>query len=73
VRIHGGALDSIEGIVVSNTGRKFIVSVDTIQRSVAVELEGSSYGVEVISVCKRKGPSDILQDDRFGRVVGMRQ
>jgi transcription antitermination factor NusG len=73
VRIHGGALDSIEGIVVSNTGRKFIVSVDTIQRSVAVELEGSSYGVEVISVCKRKGPSDILLDDRFGRVVGMRQ
>ena len=56
VRIRGGALDSIEGIVVSNTGRKFIVFfVDTIQRSVAVQLEDSSYRIEVIPVCSARG------------------
>jgi transcription antitermination factor NusG len=71
VRIRGGALDNIEGIVVSNTGRKFIVSVETIQRSVAVQLEDASYGIEVISICKRPGRSDILQDDSSDRAVGM--
>jgi transcription antitermination factor NusG len=73
VRIRGGALDSMEGIVVTNTGRRFIVSVDTIQRSVAVQLEDSSYGIEVIPVCKRKALSDILRDDRLGQAVGMSQ
>jgi transcriptional antiterminator NusG len=71
VRIRGGALDSMEGIVVSNTGRKFIVSVETIQRSVAVQLEDGSYGVELISVCKRNGSSDILQYDGLDQAVGM--
>jgi len=45
VRIHGGALDSLEGILVSANGNKsFVISVDAIQRSLAVRVEG--YQVE---------------------------
>jgi transcription antitermination factor NusG len=45
VRIRGGALDGVEGIL-SGRGndQKLIVSVDTIQRSISVSLEG--YEVE---------------------------
>jgi len=47
VRIRGGALDGVEGVL---TGRgneeKLIVSVETIQRSVSVSLEG--YEVEPV-------------------------
>ena len=47
VRIRGGALDGVEGIL-SGRGndQKLIVSVDTIQRSISVSLEG--YEVEPV-------------------------
>jgi len=45
VRIRSGALDGMEGILVSQNGdRTLIVSVDALQRSLAVRLEG--YEVE---------------------------
>jgi transcription antitermination factor NusG len=45
VRIRGGALDGLEGILLSRKGnRKLIVSVDAMQRSLAVQIEG--YNVE---------------------------
>jgi transcription antitermination factor NusG len=39
VRIRGGALDGVEGIL-AECGRRLIVSVNAIQRSLAVTLEG---------------------------------
>lgn len=45
VRIHGGALEGIEGILVArNSDSSLIVSVQMIQRSVALRVEG--YDVE---------------------------
>ena len=47
VRIRGGALDGLEGILVSRNGdRTLVISVDAIQRSLAVRVEG--YEVEPI-------------------------
>lgn len=47
VRIRGGALDGVEGVLAgAGKDRKLIVSVDTIQRSISVALEG--YEVELI-------------------------
>jgi transcription antitermination factor NusG len=47
VRIRGGALDGLEGILVSrNGGRNLVISVDAIQRSLAVSVEG--YNVEAV-------------------------
>jgi transcription antitermination factor NusG len=47
VRIHSGALDGVEGILVSRSGeRALVVSVDAIDRSLAVRIEG--YDVEPI-------------------------
>lgn len=47
VRIHGGALDGIQGIFLSRTGdRRLVISVDLMQRSVAVQIEG--YDVEPV-------------------------
>jgi transcription antitermination factor NusG len=41
VRIRSGALDGVEGILVSRNGkRSVVVSVDAIQRSLAVRVEG---------------------------------
>ena len=41
VRIRSGALDGMEGILVSrNGGRSLVVSIDAIQRSLSVRLEG---------------------------------
>ena len=41
VRIRSGALDGMEGILVSRNGdRTLVVSIDAIQRSLAVRLEG---------------------------------
>jgi transcription antitermination factor NusG len=41
VRIRSGALDGLEGILVSRNGdRKLVVSVDAIQRSLAVRIDG---------------------------------
>ena len=45
VRIRGGAMDGVEGILLSRDGdRTLVVSVDVIQRSLAVRIEG--YDVE---------------------------
>ena len=45
VRIRGGAMNGVEGILVARNGdRTLIVSVDVIQRSLAVSIEG--YHVE---------------------------
>lgn len=45
VRIRSGALDGVEGILVSRNGScRLVISVDAIQRSLAVQVEG--YQVE---------------------------
>ena len=47
VRIRGGALDGVEGVLAGcGKDQKLIVSVDTIQRSISVALEG--YEVEPV-------------------------
>jgi transcription termination/antitermination protein NusG len=47
VRIRSGALDGVEGILVSRSGeRTLIISVDALDRSLAVRIEG--YDVEPI-------------------------
>lgn len=47
VRIRGGALDGVEGIFVSeNSDHSLVVSVDVIQRSLAVRIDG--YDVEPV-------------------------
>jgi transcription antitermination factor NusG len=47
VRIRGGALDGVEGVFLSQNGdRTLVVSVDAIQRSLAVRIDG--YEVDVI-------------------------
>jgi transcription antitermination factor NusG len=47
VRIRGGAMDGVEGILLARNGdRTLVVSVDVIQRSIAVRIEG--YRVEPV-------------------------
>jgi transcription antitermination factor NusG len=47
VRIRSGALNGVEGILVSRNGdRTLVISVDAIQRSLAVKVEG--YEVEAV-------------------------
>jgi len=47
VRIRGGALEGLEGIFLSRQGeRRLIISVDAMQRSLAIQVEG--YEVEPI-------------------------
>lgn len=47
VRIRGGALDGVEGVLSARAGeRSLVVSVDAIQRSLAVRVEG--YDVEPV-------------------------
>lgn len=47
VRIRGGALDGIEGIFLSRSGDdQLIISVDAVQRSLAVRISG--YDIEVL-------------------------
>jgi transcription termination/antitermination protein NusG len=47
VRIRSGALDGIEGILLSRKGdQKLIISVDAMQRSLAVQIDG--YDIEPI-------------------------
>jgi transcription antitermination factor NusG len=48
VRVRGGALDGLEGIVSEIDGiRRLVVSVETVQRSISVSLDG--YDVEPIA------------------------
>ena len=45
VRIRGGALDGLEGILLSRNGdHKLVISVNAIQRSLAVHIEGYDVG-----------------------------
>jgi transcription termination/antitermination protein NusG len=47
VRIRGGSLEGLEGILVSHNGdRKLVISVNTIERSFSIGIEG--YDVEVL-------------------------
>lgn len=47
VRIRGGALDGVEGVFLSRDGEsRLVVSIDAIQRSLAVRIEG--YDVEPV-------------------------
>lgn len=47
VRLRGGALDGVEGILVSRNGdRTLVISVNAIQRSLAVRVEG--YQIEAL-------------------------
>jgi transcription antitermination factor NusG len=47
VRIRGGSMDGIEGVLVARNGdRTLVISIDAIQRSLAVRIEG--YDVEVV-------------------------
>lgn len=46
VRVRNGALDGIEGILVAHSGSKgLVISIDGIQRSLAVRIEG--YDIEL--------------------------
>jgi transcription elongation factor/antiterminator RfaH len=47
VRIRGGSLEGLEGILVAHNGdRKLVVSVDAIERSFSIQLDG--YDLEVL-------------------------
>jgi hypothetical protein len=47
VRIRSGALQGVEGILVSRSGENsLVISVEAIQRSMAVRIEG--YDVEAV-------------------------
>lgn len=47
VRIRGGSLDGVQGILVAaNRDRSLVVSVECIQRSLAIRIDG--YGVEAV-------------------------
>src|SRR5215469_9588394 len=47
VRIRGGCMDGVEGIFIGRSGnRELVISVETIERSVAIHIEG--YDVELI-------------------------
>jgi transcription termination/antitermination protein NusG len=47
VRVRGGSLDGIEGVLLSRNGeRTLVISINTIQRSLAVRIEG--YDLEAV-------------------------
>lgn len=46
VRIRGGCLDRLEGILEQSEGKHLVISVECIQRSVAIKIEG--YDLELI-------------------------
>lgn len=46
VRVRGGCLDGVEGIYIDADRKKLIVSIDCLQRSVAVRVEG--YELELV-------------------------
>ena len=46
VRIRGGCLHGLEGIVLRNETKKLVISIQSIQRSLAVDIEG--YELEMI-------------------------
>ena len=47
VRIRGGSLEGLEGILVAHNGnRKLVISVNTIKRSFSIRIDG--YDVDVL-------------------------
>jgi transcription antitermination factor NusG len=47
VRVRGGALDGVEGVLVANNGsRNLVISVEPIQRSLSIRIEG--YQIEAV-------------------------
>ncbi len=40
VRIRGGCLQGLEGVLMQNEKKKLVISIESIQRSLAVELQG---------------------------------
>ena len=46
VRIRGGCLNGLEGIILRNETSKLVISIQSIQRSLAIDLEG--YELEMI-------------------------
>jgi len=46
VRIRGGCLDGVEGLLAQRDKGKLVISIESIQRSLAVEIQG--YEVELI-------------------------
>lgn len=46
VRVRGGCLDGLEGILTQNDRKHLVVSIDSIQRSVAVQIDG--YQLQLI-------------------------
>ena len=46
VRIRGGCLDGVEGLLTQREKGKLVISIESIQRSLAVEIQG--YEVELI-------------------------
>jgi transcription termination/antitermination protein NusG len=46
VRIRGGALDGVEGILQENAAKNLVISVKALQRSLAIRIEG--YSLELV-------------------------
>ena len=46
IRIRGGCLDGLEGMLEHNEGKHLVISIDCIHRSVAVQIEG--YELELV-------------------------
>jgi|SRR5581483_312999 len=46
VRVRGGALDGVEGILTTNGQRRLVISVESIHRSLSITIEG--YDVEPV-------------------------
>jgi len=46
VRIVGGCLDGLEGIFLAERSRKLVISIEPMQRSIAIDIEG--YHVETV-------------------------
>jgi transcription antitermination factor NusG len=54
VRVRGGCLDGLEGILdVRNGKRNLVLSVNLIQRSLAIGIEG--YQIDPVSLCPSRG------------------
>ena len=46
VRIRGGSLQGLEGLVVKHAEGKLLISIESLQRSLAIEIQG--YELEII-------------------------
>jgi transcription antitermination factor NusG len=46
VRIRGGSLDGLEGVLMQHEERKLLISIESIQRSLAIEIQG--YELELV-------------------------